>query len=231
MKRDFLRIGLFVFLIFCLTLIFNAKTTLCLGVDISCFATGDNATIHSKTSFSDQAVVTSAASESTYRSTTHGYGAFYVGQTLSATGGEIQTTNDIYKYTGSVDHLQTRETLGTEGIQAVDQEQVMIYQKGVGSGTFLREGEHHTEMAVIPLVFAGQRIESTGKGYFQAGAIAHNYGVVGPSETGGSYSPTGWDGNNVNVNDRESLKYLVGQHGIYGFSGTIELYEENIIIP
>jgi len=226
MKRDVLRIGSFIFLIFCLTLIFNAKTTLCLGVDMTCIATGDNATIHSKTSFSDRAVVTSAASESTYRSATHGYGAFYVGQTLSAypDTGVIEATNDIYKYPGSVDHLETRETGETVGMQAVDEEQVMSYQKGVGSGTFLREGEHHTVTAVAPLVFAGHTVNSAGKGYFQAGASAHNYGVVGPSETGGSYCPA-WGENNVNVNERESLKYRVGQHGIYGFSGTIELYE------
>jgi len=234
MKKNIISLGVFVFFIVSFTFIFNVKTTLSMGLYIYSAAGGMNSSIHSNLSYSDKTVGTSDASESTYRSTTGGNGGFYTEQTFTAfqNTGAMQATNDTYKYAGSVDHVGTKEIMAIEGLQAVGDYQVALSQSGVGSGTFLREGEHHTDMAAFPFAFVRETVNSAGNGYLQVGATAHfgNYVEASGAENGGSFAPP-WSTENVNEIGGESLKFRLGQHGLYMYNAEIEIIDPNYTAP
>ncbi|MEA3358079.1 MAG: hypothetical protein U9R17_01520 [Thermodesulfobacteriota bacterium] len=232
MKRDVLRIGLFVFLIFCFTFIFNAKTTLSqnMGVYITCMAGAENSTIHSKTEYSDSTIGTSAASRNVYESKTNGNGgSFETIQMFSAVQntGYMEAANDTYKFGGGVNHIRTQSLIGTEGTQANGDDFVSVEQYGVGSGSFMRDGEYHTTMAGSSLEFVAQSVDLNVVGYSQVGASGHYYNYSGPTENGGSFAPTGWNSDTVTEIESESVKYRLGMHGQHYFSGTNELYSPN----
>jgi hypothetical protein len=228
MERYVLRIGLFVFLIFCFTFIFNAKTTLSqnMGVYIMSIAGAENSTIHSKTEFSDTTIGTSAASRNVYESGTHGNGGSYeTMQMFSAVQntGYMEAANDTYKWGGGVNHIRTKNLIGTEGTRANGEEFVSVEQYGVGSGSFMRDGDYHTTMAGSALEYAAQSVDLDVTGYSQVGATGryHNYTNLDNPDNEGSYAPTGWTQDTVTEVDSESLRYRVGMHGDHYFTGEV----------
>jgi len=238
MKRDVLRIGSFIFLIFCFTFIFNAKITLSqqnMGVFISCIAGAENSTIHSKTEYSDSTIDASAASRNVYEASTNGNGSFSMNQTFSAVQntGYIEALNYVHKEPGVVDHIRTKNLIGTEGTQAIGDDFVSLEQYGVGSGSFMRNGDYFATMSGSSLKYVTQTVTLDVVGYSQVGASAHYYNYSAPTIGGnnGVYSPGGWDEGTVFQNDSESLKYRLGMYGEHNYSGTIGVSSPNYIAP
>jgi len=234
MRRDVLRIGLFVFLLFCFTFIFNAKTTLSqnMGVYITSIAGAENSTIHSKTEFSDSTIGTPAASRNVYESSTHGNGgSFQTMEMFSSVQntGYMEAANETLKWGGGINHIRTEGLMGTEGTQANGDDFVSVEQYGVGSGSFMRDGIYYRTMAGSALEFVGQTVELDVSGYSQVGATGHYYNYTGPDGNNGSFAPAGWTQDTVTETESERLKYRLGMHGDHSFSGTINLYSPNFI--
>lgn len=239
MKRNVIRIGLFVFLIFCFAFIFNAKTTLSqnMGVYITSIAGAENSTIHSKTEYSDSTIGTSAASRNVYESGTHGNGGSYeTMQMFSAVQntGFMEAANDTYKWGGGVNHIRTENLMGTEGMQANEangEEFVSVEQYGVGSGSFMRDGYYHTTMAGSALEYAAQSVDLGVTGYSQVGATGRYHNYTSAGGIGESFPPEDWTQDNVTETESESLNYRVGMHGSHYYSATVELFSPHYIPP